>query len=106
VLRAQVAGDQIVLEVADDGRGIRWDRVAEQAARSGLPHESRGDLEQALFAPGLSTSGTVTEISGRGVGLSAVADRCRELGGHWRLESAPGRGTRFVFSFPRSLPPP
>jgi two-component system, chemotaxis family, sensor kinase CheA len=104
VLRARNAGDRILLEVSDDGRGIAWDRVAEKAARSGLPHDTPADLERALLSPGFSTSREVTEISGRGVGLSAVADRCRELGGTLTLASTPGQGTRFVFSFPRSRP--
>jgi two-component system chemotaxis sensor kinase CheA len=88
-------GDTIVLAVEDDGRGIDWPRVAEKAKERGLPHATRRDLEKALFSDGLSTRSEVTDVSGRGVGMSAVLAEVERLGGTLRIHSTPRRGTRF-----------
>jgi two-component system, chemotaxis family, sensor kinase CheA len=101
VLRAFATDESFVLELGDDGRGINWGALARRAREEGLPAGGRGDLERALFAPGVSTATDVTEISGRGVGLSAVLERCAALGGYVGVESVEGEGTRFVFTFPR-----
>jgi two-component system, chemotaxis family, sensor kinase CheA len=85
----------------DDGRGIDWGAVAAKAQAVNLPASTHADLEAALFSAGLTTAQTVTEISGRGVGLTAVRDVCRSLGATIAVESEGGRGTRFVFRFPR-----
>lgn len=88
-------GETIVLAVGDDGRGIDWPRVAEKAKERGLPYATRRDLEKALFSDGLSTRSEVTDVSGRGVGMSAVLAEVERLGGSIRIHSTPRRGTRF-----------
>jgi GAF domain-containing protein/tRNA A-37 threonylcarbamoyl transferase component Bud32/HPt (histidine-containing phosphotransfer) domain-containing protein/two-component sensor histidine kinase len=94
------AAGQLILEISDDGRGIRWEAVAAKAAKVGLPHATRDDLAAALFAEGLSTRDAVTETSGRGVGLGAVREACAALGGRIEVESTSGVGTTFRFRFP------
>jgi two-component system, chemotaxis family, sensor kinase CheA len=91
----------VCIEVSDDGRGILWDRLAEKARQRGLPCSTRAELVRALFADGVSTAETVTQTSGRGVGMAAVEAACRALGGSISVESEPGHGTRFRFEFPR-----
>jgi chemotaxis protein histidine kinase CheA len=99
-LQARLVDDTMTIAITDDGRGIAWDLVRAKAAAAGLPAESREDLETALFSDGISTATTITETSGRGVGLAAVQAVVRELGGRIAVTSEPGRGARFVFSFP------
>jgi hypothetical protein len=81
-LSAVETSDQVIIEVADDGRGINWARLRDKAISLGLPSESEPDLISALFADGVSTAETLSEFSGRGVGLSAVRSACEDLGGH------------------------
>ena len=90
----------IEIEIADDGHGVDWVRVASKAKNQGLPHTTRRDLVNALFSPGFSTAEQVSAISGRGVGLSAVAIEVLKLRGTYSVESEAGKGTRFRFSFP------
>lgn len=94
-LRAGRSGGWFILEVADDGRGICWESVARRAEAMGLPHATRADLERAPFADGLSTAGEATELSGRGVGLSALLHAAERLGGRVELDSEKGKGTTF-----------
>jgi two-component system chemotaxis sensor kinase CheA len=98
--RARLQGSDFVIEVADDGAGIDWTRVAAKARAAGLPAVRPSDLERALFTSGISTRDDVTDVSGRGVGLAAVWSAASALGGTVRVESAKGRGTRFVFRLP------
>jgi HPt (histidine-containing phosphotransfer) domain-containing protein/HAMP domain-containing protein len=99
-ITTRLAAHQVWLEVTDDGRGIAWERVAAAATAKGLPHETRADLVEALFADGVSTATSVTEISGRGVGMSAMRAACRALGGSIDIDSEPGRGTTIRCRFP------
>jgi two-component system chemotaxis sensor kinase CheA len=104
-LRARVDHGAVSIEIADDGSGIAWDRVRARAAAAGLPADSHGDLERALFGDGVSTADGASQTSGRGVGLAAVRAAVRELDGQIAVTSEPGRGTRFSFSFPVSSRP-
>lgn len=99
---ARLPADAVVclLEIADDGRGIDWTRVAAAAAKRGLPVQTPADKVAALFSDGLSTRDTVTETSGRGVGTAAVAAAVAELGGAITVDSRPGEGSRFSFWLP------
>jgi two-component system chemotaxis sensor kinase CheA len=99
-LSADLVGDELVVVVRDDGAGIDWDRVAEEAAARRLPHGTREDLVDALFAAELTTKSVVTDLSGRGVGLSAVRAAVEGLGGSCHTESTRGVGTAFIFSIP------
>ncbi len=93
-------GETLVLAIEDDGRGIDWPRVADKAKERGLPHATRRDLEKALFSDGLSTRDEVSDVSGRGVGMSAVLAEVERLGGRIRIHSTPQRGTRFECVIP------
>lgn len=92
----------ITIELSDDGRGIDWDRVRTKAATAGLPHATQADLQRALLADGFSTRDDVTELSGRGVGLAALAAATRKLGGAVTIEARPGQGTRVLITCPRA----
>jgi signal transduction histidine kinase len=93
---------RLVIEVEDYGRGVNWEAVRAAAAKKGLPTATQEDLVQAMFSSGVSTSASVTTISGRGEGLAAVRQQVEDLGGHISVTSNPGRGTcfRFVFHLP------
>ncbi len=99
-LRTTSTGQEICVELVDDGRGIDWLRVAEKASRKGIAVGRDDELRRLLFADGFSTRDEVTEISGRGVGLAAARAECERLGGRVMVESTSGRGTRFQFLLP------
>jgi len=99
-LSAMADNGSVEIRISDDGHGIDWNRVAARAESLGMPHATRQDLVNALFSPGFSTAERVSAVSGRGVGLSAVAVAVSELNGSVSLESEPGMGTRLRFSFP------
>jgi two-component system chemotaxis sensor kinase CheA len=99
-LRAGRQGDEIAIEIEDAGRGIDWTAVAERARARGLPCASQADLIDALFHDGLSTRNVSTEISGRGIGMSALRHACSATGGHITVTSRPGAGTTIGFRWP------
>jgi two-component system, chemotaxis family, sensor kinase CheA len=102
-LAGEEIGSEIVVTIADDGRGIDWPKIAAKAAARGLPHASKEQLEAALFADGVSTRDVASEVSGRGVGMGAVRAAVEALGGTIRVESVLGMGTTLRFSFPKAL---
>lgn len=107
-LRAAREHARVVIRVEDDGGGVQRDRVAARAAVLGWAstdgrEPTDAELLQWLSRPGFSTAERVTQVSGRGVGLDAVASRLESLGGALELESAPGEGTSFVLRLPVSL---
>ena len=106
-LRAQTAGDRIVLEVEDDGGGIDTRRVVERASEMGLVRADAELLPDALLdiicSPGFSTRDTADLASGRGVGMSVVRTTIRALGGELFVHSELGRGTRFTIELPLTL---
>jgi two-component system chemotaxis sensor kinase CheA len=99
-LRAEADTERLRIEISDDGRGIDWSSVASKAKERGLPYQSQRDLIDALFCDGLSTATSVSELSGRGVGMSAVRDAARSLQGVVFVTSAPSAGTTVRFDFP------
>jgi two-component system chemotaxis sensor kinase CheA len=101
-LIARQAGDGMEVEIADDGAGIDWDRVREKATGMGVRAQTVDDLEAALFADGLSTASEVSDLSGRGVGMSAVRAACLAAGGEMGIESERGRGTTLRFRLRRA----
>jgi two-component system chemotaxis sensor kinase CheA len=100
---------RIVIRVEDDGRGIQREKVLAKALANGLvtPEEARGmsdeDVARLLTRPGFSTAETVTDVSGRGVGLDVVATRVRALGGMLEIASQPGQGTSMTLQLPQTL---
>ena len=109
----RVEGEEIIFEIRDDGRGVSWDRLREKAQKAGLPFATRDDLIAAMFTDSVSTRDAVSETSGRGVGLAAVMESCKSLGGKIEVDSV-GAGTTFRFRFPGpalqffqpTMPPP
>jgi HPt (histidine-containing phosphotransfer) domain-containing protein len=99
-LEVAVSDDEIRVSFEDDGRGIDWGRIGAKARDAGLPFQSHEDRVAALFASGISTADVVTDLSGRGVGASAVLESVQAIGGHARITTSAGRGTRFDFTFP------
>jgi signal transduction histidine kinase len=99
-LAAWLDGAHFVLEFKDDGRGVDWSSVAAEARANGLPADTKEDLLEALFASGISTRTTATDVSGRGVGLDVLRAACRRSGGAIEVESQRGQGTTFRCSWP------
>ncbi|HET7542847.1 MAG TPA: ATP-binding protein, partial [Polyangiaceae bacterium] len=95
-------GPRIAFVVSDDGGGIDLDAVRRAAAAQGLA-TGDGDALELIFHPGLSTSSSVTDLSGRGVGLDAVRTAVQALKGRVEVSSKPGAGTRFELLVPVSL---
>ncbi len=105
-LATKVDGDQVVISISDDGRGIDVDRVVEKARAAGIDvgHlESEEDALGLIFHSGLSTAEKVTKVSGRGVGTDAVKTAVAEMGGSVRVSSTLGRGATFVIRLPLSM---
>jgi chemotaxis protein histidine kinase CheA/CheY-like chemotaxis protein len=104
---ARSAGGTVVLEVCDDGAGVDEDAVRSAGVRAGvLPADttlSGAPLLDVLFTPALSTARSVTETSGRGVGLDVVAEAVQELGGSVEVRSERGSGTSFALTLPVTL---
>jgi two-component system chemotaxis sensor kinase CheA len=90
---------RLIITLRDDGRGIEWNRVSAKASARGLPCATHAQLVEALFADGLSTRDAIGELSGRGIGLSALRQAVHDLGGAIDVESTAGQGTTFRFSF-------
>jgi len=109
LLRARQRGDQIEIEVADNGRGMDPQRVRAAAIDRGLVSEDQAsalsdrDILQFVFASGFSTASSVSDLSGRGVGLDAVQSSVRRLGGTLQLQSTVGTGTSFTLQLPISF---
>lgn len=99
----------VLIEIADDGRGIDVDRIREVAIRQGLvsPEEARLITDEQsmrfLFMPGFSTSEKVSEVSGRGVGMDVVKENVQRLRGILDVDTELGRGTIFRVQLPLTL---
>ena len=106
-LRAATSGDNVLIEIADDGRGIDAERVAARARERGLiAADARLDealLLELICAPGFSTRDEADRASGRGVGMDVVCSTIEELGGTLTLATEKGRGTRFTVELPLTL---
>jgi two-component system chemotaxis sensor kinase CheA len=106
-LRASHQAGHILIEVADDGRGIDRQRIVAKARERGLIMEGAqlADSEalNLIFEPGFSTAERVTDISGRGVGMDVVRKKIQKLRGRIEIQSKPGRGTTFLLKLPLTL---
>lgn len=96
-------GSEVQVTITDDGAGVNFEAIAQRAAEKGLPHETRADLEAALFAEGLSSRRGASLVSGRGIGLHAVQAMVQELGGRIVLETQTNIGTTFKFILPATM---
>ncbi|OGW28283.1 MAG: hypothetical protein A2X56_03455 [Nitrospirae bacterium GWC2_57_13] len=110
-LLAYPKGNQVVIEVEDDGAGIDPRKLLRKAVEKGIvppdhgldPEADRKEILELIFLPGFSTSETVTEISGRGVGMDVVKRNLSRLSGIIDIETEHGEGTRFTFTLPITL---
>lgn len=105
-IRASHQGGGILVEVQDDGAGFDRDRILRTAEQRGLPlHPDISDEQvwQLAFAPGFSTADTVSDVSGRGVGMDVVNRNIRALGGSVEVRSKRGQGTTIALRLPLTL---
>ncbi|MEG8030562.1 chemotaxis protein CheA [Sphingomonas aurantiaca] len=109
IVSARQSGNQILIEIADDGKGIDVARIVAKAAEkrlygvAELAAMSEAAKLDLIFAPGLSSRDTVTAISGRGVGMDVVRANIEQIGGRIVLTNDPGRGLRIVIHVPLTL---
>ncbi|HYE88296.1 MAG TPA: chemotaxis protein CheA, partial [Vicinamibacterales bacterium] len=106
-LTARHASGHILIEVSDDGAGLNRQRVKEIAINKGLiPADAQltdEETDNLIFLPGFSTASSISNISGRGVGLDVVKRSVQALGGRISIASRPGRGSTFTLSLPLTL---
>lgn len=106
-LKVKRENDEIIITVADDGAGIKLDKVREKAIKNGLIQPDQETTDQSLlaviFEPGFSTATDITQISGRGVGLDAVRGDITGLGGRIEVLNSPDKGASFTISLPVTL---
>ena len=106
VLSAAHHGGNIVIEVSDDGAGLRRDKILAKAAKQGMQvSESMTDEEvwNLIFLPGFSTAEQVTDVSGRGVGMDVVKRNIQSMGGHVEITSHAGKGSTTRIVLPLTL---
>jgi two-component system chemotaxis sensor kinase CheA len=98
-LKAEVSEGVLSIEVADNGRGIDWERVKDIARERGLPHATPSQQMAAVCADGVTTRTNVSDISGRGVGMASFRRCVEELHGRLQVRSSRGQGTSWIASF-------
>lgn len=99
-------GGSVVIEIRDDGRGLNRDKLLAKARERNVfvpDNPSDQDVWQLIFAPGFSTAETVTDVSGRGVGMDVVRRNIEQLGGRVELTSVTGKGTTISIRLPLTL---
>ena len=106
-LNAYHEGNQVIIEISDDGGGIDLERVRAKGVRLGLIAESDRlsdrEIVELIFTPGFSTADAVTDVSGRGVGMDVVKKNILRLKGVFDVDSVPGEGTTFTMKLPLTL---
>ncbi len=106
-LNAYHEGNQVIVEISDDGGGIDLARVRQKAIRNGVITESDRltdrEVVELIFTPGFSTAEQVTDVSGRGVGMDVVKKNILRLKGVFDVDSVPGEGTTFTMKLPLTL---
>jgi two-component system chemotaxis sensor kinase CheA len=104
---ARRQGGTVVIELADDGRGLDTERIRRKAINLGIPGAaslSEAEVRELIFLPGFSTKEVITDVSGRGVGMDVVATKIRnDLRGDVELASEEGKGTRVILRLPLTL---
>jgi two-component system, chemotaxis family, sensor kinase CheA len=106
-LNAYHEGNQVIVEISDDGAGIDLARVRERGVKMGLVAEadrlSDREIVELIFSPGFSTANEVTDVSGRGVGMDVVKKNVLRLKGVFDVDTVPGEGTTFTIKLPLTL---
>jgi two-component system chemotaxis sensor kinase CheA len=108
-LNAFHEGGHIIIEIADDGRGLAVDRIKAKVLANGLATEAElaamtdAQIHRFIFRAGFSTAAVVTAVSGRGVGMDVVKTNIERIGGSVDLKSVPGQGSTFTIKIPLTL---
>jgi two-component system chemotaxis sensor kinase CheA len=108
-LKAYNEGNQIVIEIADDGKGMDPEMLKAKALEKGLVSEKEADMMSdkeafmLIFKPGFSTAAKITNVSGRGVGMDVVKTNVEKLNGIIEVDSTPGKGSIFKIKIPLTL---
>jgi two-component system chemotaxis sensor kinase CheA len=106
-LNAYHKGGSVIVEVSDDGGGLKRDKILAKARERGLvaadEELSEDRVFNLIFAPGFSTADVVSDVSGRGVGMDVVKRNINELGGHVQIFSTPGKGSMVRIRLPLTL---
>ncbi len=109
ILKAYPDGNNVVIEVIDDGKGIDSNKIKDKAIQKGIITEQEGDMLSEdeilalLFTPGFSTSDKVSDISGRGVGLDVVKNKIESINGSVEIDTKINVGTKFIIRIPLTL---
>lgn len=109
ILSAYQEGGKVIIAIEDNGRGIDIDKIRKSAVKRNLITEqeantlSEHELRMLIMKPGFSTADTISDISGRGVGMDVVRSNIEKLGGTITLESEKGIGSRFFLTLPLTL---
>lgn len=109
VLAAYPDGNNVVIEVTDDGAGLNIDKIKKKAVEKGVISEEKAntiedkDAAILIFAPGFSTADQVSDISGRGVGMDVVKTKIESLGGNVEIETERNAGSKFIIRLPLTL---
>src|SRR5262249_14400383 len=102
-------GGHIIIEIADDGRGLDVEKIKAKAVANGLVSEAdvekmtEAQLQKFIFTPGFSTAAKVTSVSGRGVGMDLVRTKMAQIGGTSDVKSVVGKGSTFPIKIPLTL---
>jgi two-component system chemotaxis sensor kinase CheA len=108
-LSAYHVGEQIAIKIEDDGKGIDLEKVKAKAVENGIITQEEANVLSddktidLLGTPGLSTAKTVTDISGRGVGMDVVINKVRDIGGNIQISTEMGKGTTMILMLPLSV---
>ncbi|MEN2769040.1 chemotaxis protein CheA [Ornithinibacillus xuwenensis] len=109
VLQAYHSGNNVYIDIEDDGAGINREKVEKKAIENGLISEDHSkqltdeEVYHLIFASGFSTADQISDISGRGVGLDVVKNKIESLGGSIIVTSNPGNGSKFSIQLPLTL---
>jgi len=107
ILKAGSSGNDIFIEVTDDGKGLDRDKIFAKALNKGLVTHGQKLTEEEVYniicAPGFSTADEVSTISGRGVGMDVVKQKIAEMRGELKITSTPGKGTSFIIKLQQSI---
>ncbi len=108
VLTASQRSGETMITIADDGGGVKLDRIRDRLQQMGLPAAAVAKMPEAqlldvIFEPGFSTAASLTELSGRGVGMDVVRTNIEQVRGKIQIETQPGIGTTFIIRVPLTL---
>lgn len=108
ILEAKNAGSDVLVIVKDDGKGLDKDKILKKAKKNGLLYKSEEEMSDKeifnlIFLPGFSTNESVTEFSGRGVGMDVVVKNIETIGGSVSMDSTPDKGSAITLKIPLTL---